>query len=99
MFLVGCAYSIDITICKWVMHYEMLMYAVHRERSVELPTLTLTLTLTFFTYFRFFPLPLVFSNILNTLKITNHRKTFDHIIQYSKPHLIIRFKEVTDYTM
>ena len=46
----------------------------------------------FFYLFSFFPLPLVFSNILNTLKITNHRKTFDHIIQYSKPHLIIRFK-------
>ena len=46
----------------------------------------------FFYLFRFFPLPLVFSNILNTLKITNHRKTFDHVIQYSKPSLIIRFK-------
>ena len=43
-------------------------------------------------------LSLIFSNILNTSKITIHRKTFDHIIQYSKPCLIIRFKYITDHT-
>ena len=61
-FFVGCAYSIVITICKWIKHYKMLMYAVHRERFVELSTLTFS---AYFPLSCFSILPLIFSKILN----------------------------------
>ena len=66
-----------------------------KRGSKELPTITFC---DYFLFFCFSFLPLAFSNILNTSKILNRRKTFDHIIQYSKHRLIIRFKYLADHT-
>ena len=67
-FLVGCAYNIVMTNCKWLMHYEMLM-----ERFVKLPTLIFS---TYFPLFCFSFLPIIFSNVLNAVFETTSNHSF-----------------------
>ena len=72
------------TISKWVVHYKMLMYIVHRERSVELPILT------FFGYFPFFSPPFrifehikYFKNHESQKNIRSYNTVFETTSNYS----------------